>query len=54
MQEEEPVPDLEKSPVARPVTASLKVMLYVRVVELVRVEVGAKVVREGPRDVMVT
>ena len=54
MQEAEPVPDLEKSAEVKPVTASLKVMLYVRVVEFVRVEVGAKVVREGPRDVMVT
>ncbi len=35
-------------------TASLKVMLYERFEELVIVAVDAKVVSEGPKDVMVT
>jgi hypothetical protein len=51
---EEPVPDNEKSLAASPVTASLKVMLYERFDEFVSLVVGANVVSDGPRDVIVT
>jgi hypothetical protein len=50
----EPVPDKEKSLDVRPVTASLNATSYVRVELFVIVARGAKVVSDGPRDVMVT
>jgi len=54
VQVDEPVPVREKSFAARPVTVWVKMRLYVRDEELVRVVVGAKEETEGPRDVMVT
>jgi hypothetical protein len=50
----EPVPDFEKSAVASPVTASLNVKSYVIEVELVKVFRGAKLVIDGPSEVIVT